>query len=284
MPDNLEKVTEMGKIKNKPKNFLKNNPKGRSQRPKGGHPFEKKRPERREARPLINTGPVQLDEFQTTAIEAVLNGQNVLVAAPTGTGKTLIAEKLAEKVMGEGMGLVYTSPLKALSNQKFSDFKEMFGADRVGLVTGDITINGDAPLAVMTTEIFRNKCFEDVDDLANIAYVVFDEIHYLDDPHRGTAWEEAILFAPGHIKILGLSATVPNVKEMATWIAEVREATVLVVEERQRAVPLEISWITPDHEIVDESQARRAVKKLVEKRKEELQEIRARGRKRYYED
>lgn len=208
---------------------------------------------------------IKLDKFQVEAIEAVLRGQNVLVAAPTGTGKTLIAEKLAEKVLGEGKGLVYTSPLKALSNQKYSDFKKMFGEQRVGLVTGDITINGDAPLTVMTTEIFRNKCFEDVEDLNDIAYVVFDEIHYLDDPHRGTAWEEAILFAPPHVKILGLSATVPNVREMAIWIGEVRNCDVVVVEEKKRAVPLEIKWISPDNRVLSKSKAKRLVKKLCSK-------------------
>lgn len=255
--------------------------KGRSQ--KRGYPQQKRRPVRRTAEPIAPTGPLQLDRFQSEAIDAVLAGRNVLVAAPTGTGKTLIAEKLAEKVMGEGKGLVYTSPLKALSNQKFADFKKMFGDDRVGLVTGDITINGDAPLTVMTTEIFRNKCFEDVEDLHNIAYVVFDEIHYLDDPHRGTAWEESILFAPPHVNILGLSATVPNVQEVATWIAEVRNSDVLVVEERERAVPLEINWVSPDQYILNESQAKRKVKKLIENRKEEIEQFKARGRKKYYD-
>lgn len=222
-----------------------------------------------------------LDPFQIQAIEAVLAGRNVLVAAPTGTGKTLIAEKLAEKLMGEGLGLIYTSPLKALSNQKYADFVNMFGKERVGLVTGDVTINGDAMLTVMTTEIFRNKCFEDLEDLANIAYVVFDEIHYLDDPQRGTSWEEAILFAPPHMRILGLSATVPNVKEMASWIAEVRQTEVLVVEERRRAVPLEILWIDPENELLTEPEARRKVRKLIDKRKEELDRYKESGRKKY---
>jgi ATP-dependent RNA helicase HelY len=244
--------------------------------------FHKKTPIRKETQPTAPAGPFHLDEFQAEAIEAVLAGRNVLVAAPTGTGKTLIAEKLAEKLIGEGMGLIYTSPLKALSNQKYADFREMFGDERVGLVTGDVTINGDAMLTVMTTEIFRNKCFEDVADLANIAYVVFDEIHYLDDPERGTSWEEAILFAPPHMKILGLSATVPNVKEMATWIAEVRNADVLVVEERKRAVPLEINWITPEDEIVTEQEAKRKVKKLSEKRKEEQEEYKSKNHKKFY--
>jgi ATP-dependent RNA helicase HelY len=120
-----------------------------------------------------------------------------------------------------------------------------------------------------------------VEDLASIAYVVFDEIHYLDDPQRGTSWEEAILFAPPHMKILGLSATVPNVKEMASWIAEVRQTDVLVVEERRRAVPLEIRWVDPEDEILTEPEAKRKVKKLIDRRKEELDQYRDRGRKKY---
>ncbi|MTI79285.1 MAG: DEAD/DEAH box helicase [Firmicutes bacterium] len=245
--------------------------KGRGPRVQGRN---KKRPERHQVQQQTDTGPIELDKFQVKAIEAVLNGNNVLVAAPTGTGKTLIAEKLAEKVMGEGKGLVYTSPLKALSNQKYADFKKMFGDEKVGLVTGDITINGDAPLTVMTTEIFRNKCFEDIEDLENTAYVVFDEIHYLDDPHRGTAWEEAILFAPDQVKILGLSATVPNVREMATWIGEVRQCEVLVVEEFKRAVPLEIQWIDPENDLLSKTQAKRQVRKLVDKQKGSIQQLR----------
>ncbi|MCD5406238.1 MAG: DEAD/DEAH box helicase [Desulfotomaculum sp.] len=229
----------------------------------------KKYPASKMAQPvLVPEEQWQLDEFQVKAIEAVLSGQNVLVAAPTGTGKTLIAEKLAEKALGEGREVVYTSPLKALSNQKFADFKKLFGVEQVGLVTGDITINGEAPLTVMTTEIFRNKCFEDPEQLVNVAYVIFDEIHYLDDPHRGTAWEEAILFAPPHIKILGLSATVPNIEEVATWISEVRQSKMLVVVEQKRAVPLEFCWITADDYLLNESQAKHQVKKLIEKKSE----------------
>ncbi|MCL0032754.1 DEAD/DEAH box helicase [Peptococcaceae bacterium] len=209
-----------------------------------------------------------LDEFQVEAIEAVLNGENVLVAAPTGTGKTLIAEKLAEKALKEPKEIIYTSPLKALSNQKFNDFKKLFGEHNVGLVTGDITINGNALLTVMTTEIFRNKCFEEPEKLKDVVYVVFDEIHYLDDLHRGTAWEEAILFAPLHIKILGLSATVPNIDEIASWISEVRKSNVKVVVEKKRAVPLIINWISPENKLLSKSQAKRKIKKLIKAKRE----------------
>ena len=205
----------------------------------------------------------QLDKFQRVAISAVLNGDLVLVSAPTGTGKTLIAEKLAEQLLQNNLRMIYTSPLKALSNQKYRDFKEMFGADRVGLVTGDVSINGSALLIVMTTEIFRNKCFGEPEELEGVGYVVFDEIHYLDDVARGTAWEESIIFAPQHVKILGLSATVPNIAELAGWIASVRKRQVIVVEEKVRIVPLEISWLTAEGKAVDIEEAQKVIEDYI---------------------
>ncbi|WP_066639976.1 DEAD/DEAH box helicase [Desulfolucanica intricata] len=211
----------------------------------------------------INQNPFKLDEFQRIAINAVLDGNLVLVAAPTGTGKTLIAEKLAEQLIQNKLRMIYTSPLKALSNQKFRDFVKMFGKENVGLVTGDISINGSALLLVMTTEIFRNKCFGEPEELEGVGYVVFDEIHYLDDPVRGTAWEESIIFAPPHVKILGLSATVPNISELADWIADVRKSPVIVVQEKQRVVPLEIKWLTGEGDAVDQEDAQRIIKEYL---------------------
>ena len=225
-----------------------------------------KKPERKFVDPMQSSEEWSLDDFQLEAIEAVLCGESVLVAAPTGTGKTLIAEKLAEKALKESKEIIYTSPLKALSNQKFTDFKKLFGDHNVGLVTGDITINGDAQLTVMTTEIFRNKCFEEPEKLKDVVYVVFDEIHYLDDIHRGTVWEEAILFAPMHIKILGLSATVPNIDEIANWISEVRKSSVKVVVEKERAAPLNISWVSPDNTLISKSQAKKEIKKMIKEK------------------
>lgn len=211
--------------------------------------------------------PIKLDPFQEKAIAALLAGQSVLVAAPTGTGKTLIAEKLLEKILAEGKGAVYTSPLKALSNQKYRDFCRLFGRARVGLITGDLSINEAAPLLVMTTEIFRNWCFANPEMLVNISHVIFDEMHFLDDLERGTTWEESIIFAPAHIKILGLSATVPNIREIAVWMEGIRGEKVSVIKEKKRAVPLQINWLSPSGDILDEAEARAEVEARREARR-----------------
>lgn len=224
----------------------------------------KKRPPRRAEISQEETEKLVLDDFQIKASEALRKGQSVLVSAPTGNGKTLVAEMLAKDLMASGRGMVYTSPLKALSNQKYRDFKEQFGEEAVGLVTGDISINPGAPMLIMTTEIFRNWCLSEPEQLEKTFYVVFDEIHYLDDAERGTTWEESILFAPPHIKILGLSATVPNVEEMAQWISSVREEDVIVIRDNERHVPLAIQWILPNGRIVGESEARSEVDDLSE--------------------
>lgn len=200
------------------------------------HPKFKKKPVRRNQEPLPAKELV-LDDFQIEAAEALQAGLSVIVSAPTGNGKTLVAEMLARNVIDSGQGMIYTSPLKALSNQKYRDFKKLFGDERVGLVTGDVSINSGAPMLIMTTEIFRNWCLSEPAQLEKISYVVFDEIHYLDDAERGTTWEESILFAPSHIKILGLSATVPNADEMADWISSVRGGNVVVIMEKKRRVP-----------------------------------------------
>ncbi len=241
-------------------------------------PPRKKRPVRRDTAPLAETEIVSLDDFQIEAAEALREGLSVLVAAPTGNGKTLVAEMLARDVISQGRGMVYTSPLKALSNQKFRDFKELFGPEKVGLVTGDISINPGAPMLIMTTEIFRNWCISEPDQLEKISYVVFDEIHYLDDTERGTTWEESILFAPAHVKILGLSATVPNADEMADWISSVRGGNVVVIVEKKRRVPLAVRWILPDGRIVQEREARSEVADLAEQLKA------LRNRKRWMEE
>lgn len=186
----------------------------------------------------------RLFPFQAEAARAILSGKSVVVAAPTGAGKTLVADVAIAEALAEGRRIVYTSPVKALSNQKFRDFRAAYGDERVGIMTGDVTIQGEAPLLIMTTEIFRNTIFESPERLAAVDFVVFDEVHYLDDFERGTVWEESILYAPRHVRVVALSATVPNVKELAAWIEEVRGTAVVVVTETERPVPLvHKAWI-----------------------------------------
>lgn len=182
--------------------------------------------------------PIRLDPFQEQAIEWIEKEHSVLVSAPTGAGKTLIAESAIEKALSRGEEVIYTAPIKALSNQKYRDFRARYG-DEVGILTGDVSINAEAPILIMTTEIYRNSLFENLDRIRKIGWVIFDEIHYLDDPERGTVWEEALLFTPPEIRILALSATVPNVRELAEWMRSIHNRPIAVVEETHRPVPLE---------------------------------------------
>jgi superfamily II RNA helicase len=182
-------------------------------------------------------GGFRLDPFQTEAIRSIEEGTSVIVAAPTGAGKTLIAEYAVRQALARGDRLIYTAPIKALSNQKFRDFRRAHG-DRVGIVTGDVSLNPDAPILIMTTEIFRNEIFECPERIESVRWVVFDEVHYMDDDERGTVWEESIIFAPRSIRLLCLSATVPNLGELAAWIENVRGQPVNTVSESVRPVPL----------------------------------------------
>ncbi|MFH1998586.1 MAG: DEAD/DEAH box helicase, partial [Planctomycetota bacterium] len=170
-------------------------------------------------------------------MDAIDQHKSILLSAPTGAGKTLVAEYAIEKVMQAGGRAVYTAPIKALSNQKFRDFKTIFGND-VGIMTGDLTLNPDAPLLIMTTEIFRNTLFERPESLEDLSYVVFDEIHYMDDPDRGTVWEESIIFAPLQIRFICLSATISNLNQFGDWISQVRNEEIEVIRSRDRPVPL----------------------------------------------
>lgn len=179
-----------------------------------------------------------LDQFQEDAVKAIDKDKSIIVSAPTGCGKTVIAEYAVEKAMQENKKVIYTSPIKALSNQKFRDFREMFGDDKVGIQTGDVVINPNASLLVMTTEIFRNIIYSSENRVGDISYVVFDEIHFLDDPDRGTVWEECIILAPKNIKFICLSATVPNIKQLAAWMSSVRDEDFEVIVETKRPVPL----------------------------------------------
>jgi superfamily II RNA helicase len=187
-----------------------------------------------------------LDGFQREAIAHLLQGASVFVAAPTGSGKTLIADYVVEMTRPTQKGVIYTAPIKALSNQKFKQFRENFGEENVGLVTGDVVRNETAPVLLMTTEIFRNILFDHSRSLDDIGYVIFDEIHYIADEARGFVWEESLIFLPEHIRFLGLSATIANGHELSSWMATLRPEPVTVVEYRHRPVPLYHAYFIPD--------------------------------------
>jgi superfamily II RNA helicase len=188
---------------------------------------------------------LELDEFQVQAFAAVDRGDSLIIAAPTGCGKTLVAEYAVDVSMALGRRVVYTAPIKALSNQKYRDFRRRFGDEVVGIQTGDVTINPEARLLIMTTEIFRNLILEDSPRLGDVYYAIFDEIHYLDDPERGTVWEESIILAPPAVRFMCLSATVPNIHELAAWMGGVRKTHFVVIEETERPVPLRHSFYHP---------------------------------------
>src|SRR3989338_11154139 len=192
-----------------------------------------------------------LDQFQIDAIASIEKNHSVVVSAQTGTGKTLIADYLINKFVNLGKRVVYTAPIKALSNQKYKDFKEDFGNDKVGIITGDVVINSTAEILVMTTEIYRNMLITKDPAVKDIAFVVFDEIHYINDIERGTVWEESIIFSPEHIRFLCLSATIPNAREFADWISSIKHHTVDVIKYAQRAVPLTHNLYDPSFGIVN---------------------------------
>ncbi len=173
-----------------------------------------------------------LDRFQIQAIDALDDGENVVVAAPTGSGKTVVAEYAIGAALSSGRRAFYTAPIKALSNQKYRDLIDIHGEDRVGLLTGDNSINGDAPVVVMTTEVLRNMIYAQR-DLSDLDVVVLDEVHFLQDTYRGPVWEEVIIHLPAHVRLVCLSATVSNANELAEWIETVRGATGVVLEERR---------------------------------------------------
>ncbi|HET7820744.1 MAG TPA: DEAD/DEAH box helicase, partial [Ornithinibacter sp.] len=163
-----------------------------------------------------------LDEFQVQACTAVEEGKGVLVAAPTGAGKTIVGEFAVHLALATGRKAFYTTPIKALSNQKYHDLVRVHGADKVGLLTGDSSVNGEAPVVVMTTEVLRNMMYAGSRTLDGLGYVVMDEVHYLADRFRGAVWEEVIIHLPEHVQVVSLSATVSNAEEFGDWLAEVR--------------------------------------------------------------
>lgn len=184
----------------------------------------------------------ELDDFQKEAVDYIKNGKSVVVCAPTGAGKTCIAQSAIHLALENGTRIFYTTPLKALSNQKYFDFSRKYGENNVGLLTGDTTINREAQIVVMTTEVFRNMLYGTTfgtltDNLKDVKYVVLDEVHYMNDEQRGTVWEESIIYCPTNIQIIALSATVQNSKQLTNWINTVHSGTEHVLTDF-RPVPL----------------------------------------------
>ena len=197
---------------------------------------------------LTTLFPFELDPFQDAAIAALNAGQSIVVSAPTGSGKTVIGEYAIYRALTCGQRVFYTTPLKALSNQKLRDFRHQFGAEAVGLLTGDRSVNRDAPILVMTTEIFRNILYGTLQEamgtsMAGVAAVVLDECHYMNDRQRGTVWEESIIYCPPRIQLIALSATIANAQQLADWMSAVHGPTQLI-ESTWRPVPLSFHFGT----------------------------------------
>ncbi|MFI1101402.1 DEAD/DEAH box helicase [Streptomyces melanogenes] len=178
-----------------------------------------------------------LDPFQIEACQALEAGKGVLVAAPTGSGKTIVGEFAVHLALQQGRKCFYTTPIKALSNQKYADLARRYGADKVGLLTGDNSVNSEAPVVVMTTEVLRNMLYAGSQSLLGLGYVVMDEVHYLSDRFRGAVWEEVIIHLPESVTLVSLSATVSNAEEFGDWLDTVRGDTEVIVSE-DRPVPL----------------------------------------------
>ncbi|MDI1242424.1 MAG: DEAD/DEAH box helicase [bacterium] len=203
--------------------------------------------------------PFQPDDFQLEALEAI-ESEDVLVTAPTGSGKTWIAREEIRRLLAKGQRAWYTTPLKALTNSKYIEFSAEFGAENVGILTGDRKENTDAPLIVGTTEIYRNQLFDAMREGEQVRtdFVILDEAHYLADEERGHVWEEAIILTPPRIRILLLSATVGSAKEFASWIEEVRGSKVRVINRAgSRPVELRAAYLSPGmqlYPLFDESE------------------------------
>jgi len=194
----------------------------------GGHPKTKD---------FAATFPFELDEFQLRACYALEKGKGVLVAAPTGAGKTIVGEFAVSLSLNFGGKCFYTTPIKALSNQKFSDLCEKYGESNIGLLTGDTSINSEAQIIVMTTEVLRNMMYSNSNSIRDLKYVVMDEVHYLADKFRGAVWEEILIHLSESVQVISLSATVSNAEEFGEWLQTVRGATEIIVSET-RPVPL----------------------------------------------
>ena len=178
-----------------------------------------------------------LDEFQVDGCRSVESDHGVLVCAPTGAGKTIVGEFAVFLALRRGLKCFYTTPIKALSNQKYHDLVDTYGEERIGLLTGDVSINGGADIVVMTTEVLRNMLYAGSSTLAGLGFVVMDEVHYLADRFRGAVWEEVLIHLPESVQVVALSATVSNAEEFGDWMQQVRGDTDVVITEH-RPVPL----------------------------------------------
>lgn len=205
--------------------------------------------------------PFRLTAEQKDAIEALARGQGVVADLPTGTGKTLIAEYAIEQGLKNGKSVFYTTPQKALSNQKYTDFAQQYGQQNVGLKTGDVTINPDAPIVIMTTEVYRNMLYDQRNgqpnrDLDNLSAVVFDECHYINDPDRGVVWEESAIYTPPGVQQIHLSATIQNAPQYIDWLNSLNgkvngRSALSLVSSRERAVPLVYEYLSPDGRLME---------------------------------
>jgi len=229
--------------------------------------------------------PLVPDKFQVDALQAI-ETQDVLVTAPTGSGKTWIAREEIRRLLMEGKRAWYTTPLKALTNSKYVEFSQEFGAENVGILTGDRKENANAPLIVGTTEIYRNQLFDALrtGDQVGTDFVILDEAHYLSDLERGHVWEEAIILSPPRIRLLLLSATVGNAEEFASWIEEVRGIKVKVINRAgSRPVPLRAAFLSPDLRLFplfdDEGKFNREIEQFTKKRESSQRNYRERRRR-----
>lgn len=189
---------------------------------------------------MARTWPFELDTFQKEAVYHLEQGDSVFVAAHTSAGKTVVAEYAIAMATRNMTKAIYTSPIKALSNQKFRDFKETFPGVEIGLITGDVQINPEANCLIMTTEILRSMLYRGADLIRDVEFVIFDEVHYVNDAERGVVWEEVIIMLPDHVKYVLLSATVPNTFEFANWVGRTKQKDIYVISTPKRPVPLEI--------------------------------------------
>ncbi len=193
-------------------------------------------------------GTFVVDDFQRAAIDNLDNGIDTLVVAPTGSGKTFIATEAMKNLLRKGQRAVYTTPLKALSNTKFTEFQHTFGPEHtVGLLTGDRKIEGDSDIVIATTEIYRNELYSGSD---RYSLVILDEVHYIADPQRGAVWEESIILTPSSTTLLMLSASISNAEEIASWIEEVRNKECRIVMKTERPVELRLAFLHPRYGVI----------------------------------